>query len=582
VSTPTLAQRPDDHAIEWRLLYDAPCSLYTHPRQLAARALMSGHTPVDLHTARILEVGSALGGNLTPIAASLPGAECIGVDPFVEQTEQATLRAQRAGVSNVTYLPIGVEELDQVDGSFDYIICHGLLSWIPPHAQHETLELCARRLSPQGVAYISYNTYPRWHQLMYVRDALRWRGRHLQAGEAFEEESRRSLAFFAEHASTAGPASTRAIFSQAHQSLQGKPDYYLAHEYLLEENHPFYFHEVMERVAQAGGEDGHGLCYLADLSLNVEQSYPQLKGSIQRELRLMGDSQLALQQNLDFVFNRSLRRSLFIRSDAPRGAGTRGCPQWAHPTRDCSFNTLTLEELSSLTFASPFTPVTPEGFNPLQAQRWRHRHTGLEHTLRDPLAQCLLLLASLSWPQPLSDGWSAQVWELYLSLTGAHPQGDEQSAQWSQAFSTLGFLELISPPMSEPPPLLRQPPTSEGALPQAAQHLTSPELPLDQLMNPSLAWREVSNLYHETTLASPALAALLPTLHGSLSRADAVEFIQTLSERVPQLFEGDAKCGASIAWPAGSLRGLSASERLNHLLQEAYELALLSEDTREI
>jgi hypothetical protein len=193
-----------------------------------------------------------------------------------------------------------------------------------------------------------------------------------------------------------------------------------------------------------------------------------------------------------------------------------------------------------------------------------------------------LLLASLSWPQPLSDGWSAQVWELYLSLTGAHPQGDEQSAQWSQAFSTLGFLELIAPPMSEPPPLLRQPPTSEGALPQAAQHLTSPELPLDQLMNPSLAWREVSNLYHETTLASPALAALLPTLHGSLSRADAVEFIQTLSERVPQLFEGDAKCGASIAWPAGSLRGLSASERLNHLLQEAYELALLSEDTREM
>ena len=582
MSTPTPTQRAHDQAIEWRLLYDAPCSLYTHPRQLAARALMSGHRPVALQNARILEVGSALGGNLTPIAASLPGSECIGVDPFIEQTEQAVLRAKRAGVSNVTYLPIGVEELDQVEGSFDYIICHGLLSWIPPHAQHETLELCARRLSPQGVAYISYNTYPRWHQLMYVRDALRWRGRQLREGEAFEEESRRSLAFFAEHASTAGVASTRAIFSQAHQSLQGKPDYYLAHEYLLEENHPFYFHEVMERVAQAGGEEGHGLCYLADLSLNVEQSYPQLKGSVQRELRLMGDSQLALQQNLDFVFNRSIRRSLFIRTDAPRGAGARGCPQWANPTQELSFHALTLERLSSLSLASPFMPVSTEDFNPLQAQRWRHRHTDLEHTLRDPLAQCFLLLASLSWPQPLSDGWATQVWELYLGLTGGEAEGSEQSTHWRQALSTLGFLELISPPMSEPPPLLGQAPSPGGALPQAAQHLTSPELTIDQLMSPSLTWREVSNLYHETTLASPALAALLPTLHGSLSRADAIEFIDALHERVPQLFTGEAKSGAVLAWPKSGLGGLSASERLDHLLQEAYELALLIEQKSEV
>lgn len=541
---------------------------------------MSGHTPPPLARARILEVGSALGGNLTPIAASLPHAECIGVDPFVEQTEQANVRARRAGIQNVTYLPIGVEELEGVEGSFDYIICHGLLSWIPPQAQHATFELCARRLSPQGLAYISYNTYPRWHQLMYIRDALRWRGRHLKAGEAFEEEARRSLAFFAEYSSTSGEASTRSIFSQAHQSLMGKPDYYLAHEYLLEENHPFYFHEVIERAGLAGGDEAHGLCYLADLSLNVQRSFSQLNGAIQRELKLMGDGQLALEQNLDFIFNRSIRRSLFIRADSPRAGGVRGCPQWANAESRSAHRALELEQVASLSLSAPFLPIAGSACDPLVPQEWRHRHTDARHRLRDPLAQCLLLLASLSWPQPLPEGWPEQVWSLYESLVEAPVSPSERAESWRRALSILGFLELISPPMSEPPALLQAPPERGAPLPRVAPHLTSPNVALERLLNPSSEWLEVSNLYHETTLASPALGAILPLLNGDSSEEDVLKLIEALTLSHPELFSVSPLSGAALVWPKNGLKSLNAKDKLYYLIQEAYELALLTSGPR--
>jgi len=565
--------------IEWRLLYDAPCSLYTHPRQLAASALLAGHEPAPLEGARVLEVGSALGGNLTPIAATMPSAECIGVDPFVEQTEQAQWRAQRAHIHNVRYLPIGVEELDQVEGDFDYIICHGLLSWIPVEAQRETFELCARRLSARGVAYISYNTYPKWHQLMYVRDALRWRGEQLRGGESFELEARRALAFFAEHASTSGEASTRAIFKQAHENLKNKPDYYLAHEYLLEENHPFYFHEVISQAASAGGAGGHGLCYLADLSLNVQRAYAQLKRPLQRELQVMGDSQLALQQNLDFLYQRSLRRSLFIRSDAPRAAGVRGCPRYASPRGSQLAPELSLEELSAQWIASPFQPESLEGFSPLRPQRWRHRHTGAQHLISEPLAQCALLLASVSWPQPLPKRWPEQALELYQSFGGAERSEQALAAAWRDSVQRLSFLELISPPMSAPPPLLSQAPERAGPLPSAAPHLLSPELSLGELrvIEPR-EWRELTNLYHETTLASPALSAILPALSSKTPRQALVEHLTRLSQTHTELFDGPLHSGAALTWPTAGLKDLNPTEQLYYLLQEAYELALLYEE----
>ena len=40
---------------------------------------------------------------------------------------------------------------------FDYILCHGVFSWVPVPVQQRVLQLCQRHLAANGIAYISYN-----------------------------------------------------------------------------------------------------------------------------------------------------------------------------------------------------------------------------------------------------------------------------------------------------------------------------------------------------------------------------------------------------------------------------------------
>ena len=52
---------------------------------------------------------------------------------------------------------------------FDYIIAHGVYSWVPDPVRDRILAICSESLSPNGVAYVSYNTYPGGH----IRDMVR-------------------------------------------------------------------------------------------------------------------------------------------------------------------------------------------------------------------------------------------------------------------------------------------------------------------------------------------------------------------------------------------------------------------------
>ena len=186
---------------EWSYVYDSPCSLYTHPSQIAAQAYLSGYTPPPLEGARILEVGCACGGNLTPIAATLPESECIGIDPFEEQIQLAQQRSQELGLTNLTYLPIGIEDQDQLEGKFDYIICHGFFSWVSDDIRTAALKFCKDQLAEGGILYMSYNTYPHWHIYQIGRDLMRFRGRCLTDSEDFVDQAKKTIELYSKLAS---------------------------------------------------------------------------------------------------------------------------------------------------------------------------------------------------------------------------------------------------------------------------------------------------------------------------------------------------------------------------------------------
>ncbi|MFN0035513.1 MAG: methyltransferase domain-containing protein [Saprospiraceae bacterium] len=134
----------------------------THPDRLATIAALFGLNPPDVERCRVLELGCAGGGNLLPMAEQLPGSTFVGIDNSAKQIEQAVQATKALGLTNIDFRTLDLREIDDGFGEFDYIICHGLYTWVPKELQPKIIAICRRHLAANGVAFISYNTLPGW------------------------------------------------------------------------------------------------------------------------------------------------------------------------------------------------------------------------------------------------------------------------------------------------------------------------------------------------------------------------------------------------------------------------------------
>ncbi len=142
------------------------------PARMAAAALWAGVEAPDVATARVLEIGCASGGHLSPLAAAWPKARFLGVDISPLQIAAGRDRIGRAGLANIVLDARSLHEIGAKDGAFDYIICHGLLSWVGEPLREALMRVVAERLAPNGVAMVSFNVLPGWRLIQVARDSL--------------------------------------------------------------------------------------------------------------------------------------------------------------------------------------------------------------------------------------------------------------------------------------------------------------------------------------------------------------------------------------------------------------------------
>lgn len=141
----------------------------THPERAAAIGTLLGMSPPPPSTCRVLEVGCGSGWNLIPMAAALPEAEIFGFDLAASAIEAGQRDAEALGLRNLKFEHLDLMEFPAGSGPFDYIIAHGFYSWVPAPVRLRLLELCRERLSPQGLAFISFNAKP------FAKLRLMWR-----------------------------------------------------------------------------------------------------------------------------------------------------------------------------------------------------------------------------------------------------------------------------------------------------------------------------------------------------------------------------------------------------------------------
>lgn len=283
---------------------------WSAPGYIRAAAHLYGIQTPPVARARILEIGCAAGGNCIPIASLYPEAEVVGVDISPAQIQAGERVIAHAGLDNITLLAQCFSRLPAALGRFDYIIAHGVWSWVPAAMQQALLRVCQQFLSPRGVAYISYNTYPGWKLQEVFRDAMLFHDAQYNNGTEVER-AREMIPFFSHGLAAANPLQ-EVLRQQARRIPTGvENDYYIAHEYLEPHNHPLYLHDFVEQLSC------HGLRHVGDVELRLECPAHYGDEFAQHfHLFTQGQKAVARQQYLDFAVGRQFRKSLVVHQHA--------------------------------------------------------------------------------------------------------------------------------------------------------------------------------------------------------------------------------------------------------------------------
>ncbi len=289
--------------------YPSHAFSWTSPDRLATVAAVLGLETVPPSRARVLELGGSSGGNLLPHAMLHPDSSLLGLDLSRIQIEQGQHILADLGVENLRLEVADLATWQPEPGAWDYVICHGVYSWVPAHVREAILATCERALSPRGVAVVSWNSHPGWHMQGIARDAMQFLvddSLPLAHQAARAQDVMRVLANV-----SADPESPYGkLLHHISGQLELVPGSYIAHEYLEAHNEPMYLAEFTRHVSEAG------LRYLCDT--NLSSSMVQLyTTAVQERLRGIVRSQIELEQYLDFLTCRPFHTSLLVRPEAP-------------------------------------------------------------------------------------------------------------------------------------------------------------------------------------------------------------------------------------------------------------------------
>lgn len=458
----------------------------THPDRLAVLARLFALAPPPVESSRVLELGCAAGGNLIPMAVAVPDAQFVGVELSEVQVSEGRATIGALGLGNVRLEAMSIADVDERFGTFDYIIAHGVYSWVPDEIQRSLLEICARRLSPNGIAYVSYNTLPGWRMRGAIRDLMRYHANQWTTPKDRVRQARAILDFLARSVPSDNSAYSALLKSEL-EVLSRQPDYYILHEQLEEINEPIYFHQFIERAA------GNGLQYLAeaDFSKMMASNFP---AEVNETLLRIAPGIVRQEQFIDFLRNRTFRQTLLVHDD--RAVDRK----------------ITADRVFDLWVAASLRPSTPNPDIHSDALEQFDAANGWWGRTTHSVTKAALRILADRWPEALAFAdLLRDAQNLLRRKIEARGWPDEQAIVLGTdllKFFAAGLIELHAMPS----PFTMRPGERPHASPLARHQLGHGTL--------------VTNLRHESVNMHPNLARFTQLLDGKRSR-DEVERIVT-------------------------------------------------------
>jgi len=488
--------------------------------------------PADINHCRVLEVACGDGLNLTSVAMSLPQAECIGIDLALAGIKKGQDRAHRLGLKNIDLRQFDLMDIGADLGRFDFIIAHGIYSWVPERVRDRLLQICKQNLTAKGVAYVSYNTYPGGHMRDLVREMMRFHVSEFDDPRQRVTQARALIKFIID--SGTEPDLYRMVLQKEFERISEFTDSSLFHDDLAELNAPVYFYQFVDHATR------HGLKYLSEAHF-FEIQTGIFSDKVVDVLNRMSDSAVAKEQYLDFLKCRRFRQTLLCHDD-------QALDDQPHPEKSASFHVA--------------SPVRPADTNVNLQSRDLTSFIGPKNSslqTDNPLIKAAMVALGEAWPQALHfQDLLATAWR----SIDQGPSGDVASG--ADDARTLGDLLLrayaggIVEFTIAAPTLVSRP--SERPVASPLARLQSRE------------GSEVVNLRHfNIRVEDPLSRRLLQLLDGSRDRDALLDDLVALVESGEAVVKTDE---AGVAADLKAVRRFLVAE-IDRRLTELAEMALL-------
>jgi methyltransferase-like protein len=371
---------------------------------------------------------------------------------------------------------------------------------VPAPVQNKMLEVCQRHLAPNGVAYISYNTYPGWHIRGIVRDMMFYRGVQFADPQTSLAQAKSLVQFVAQSSKGADTPYQRLLQSEL-KHIGQMEDYYLHHEHLEENNQPLYFHEFARRLAV------NGLQYLGDADFSTMVS-SNFSAEVAKTLQELGAHDIVqMEQYMDFVRCRYFRKTLVCRSGVRLN------------------RTLTPHVVKDLLLASDAAPGKAQWtLDPAQSMSFESTG-GYKITCKAPLTKIAMRALKAEWPMPVA--FADLLARCKTEAAGAGYPADEAGAEAFLAGEMLtcmaaGVVEWRLTPVLFTTAVAEMPATTALARLQAAQGY------------------KVTNLRGELITLDEIHRQTLKQLDGSRDRAQLAESLMAPVRRGELVLQRDS------------------------------------------
>ena len=213
---------------------------------------LSGQATTDLSKPfTYAELGAGFGLSSLGLAVMYPQGRFFSVDFNPSQTAWTQKVASAAGLTNIRIFERSFSQmLDEDLPPLDYVVLHGIYSWVTPEVRADIRNFIVKFLKPGGTVYLSYNCQPGWNAAEPMRDFL------MALGQNMNKDPRAALSqgvnFLKEVENAGGLYFKTVVSASSYLDTWTKADpSYLLGELFCQEHRAFPFSEIVSDMAEA-------------------------------------------------------------------------------------------------------------------------------------------------------------------------------------------------------------------------------------------------------------------------------------------------------------------------------------------